>query len=881
MGLSITATFEKQGIYFAGDTLECHIRFENSQSAAAVPRDIASPALSSSGLLPQLGFGGLSSRRSSIYHAASRHSTSRPFAQRSTTAHNIGDALFPALDASSERSYGSGVAARDEDRRYSTPTGAEDGSHTLIAPPVPTAKYPGVVSTANGFSSTASMTPQQHQQDKASISPALGHSLPENNNSHNGRSDTVRQFPSSSGRKASVFGERILSGTFSERLQNNFSPTEPHRNIPSRKPSNAAPEGSLFPRLSTSSVLSTPTASLASWLPFGSRQPASDDQPVTRPGGPVSDAGSGSSFLGSLWKSLSPSLAHAQTSAEAESSIERLAIGFVEATGSLALSTSYIKPDQLGQLLKHKGTDYTAGPGIRSPPIGGGLGNRVPAASPTVHSASRTQKAIPILISSPAVLFSELELASGESQTFSIKVQLPQALPPSFRGRVSCITYDLVVVAKRNMLESSAFVVRIPFRVMAHVAEEAKPYSFGQPLRMPPDSIQLTFREAAPVSTPRNASPSPLVEDSGLPHLPSDAEMADESSVGASERENSVDELYEQLADSLFLRRCIDDVEQPAKSLESDEGHISSADSQDSTNVEETIKRNLLRVCQRRAPVEFTLSQGGRAVASIWLPRRTYQLGDMLTGRVHLHASRPCIYQVSIWLESVETIQDQFASFDSERNQELTRKIYAEHHQFCRCTNTLGFALASPSAAAPSFASEIMSNVWQLRVELFIGRSFERSFNDLALSATTPFPPLRHQQANSAYSRNALQPQSPPSPPAPLSPPPSDSGLPAANSRPSRARSSTIAESCAQRIAVSADKQLPPRLSIATDDRKASEFLLPRAPSITMRRRYDAVHEVPVQTLSCTVAVQMHPPPSRQLLPGHRDSYVVDLSKRT
>ncbi|KAJ2452972.1 Golgi membrane exchange factor (Ric1p-Rgp1p) subunit [Coemansia sp. RSA 2336] len=868
MGLSITATFEKQGIYFAGDTLECHIRFENAQSAAA-SRDIASPALSSSGLVPQLGFGGLSSRRSSIYHAASHTSASRPFAPRST-AHNTTDSMFPALDANSEHSYGSGAAAKNEDRRYSTPNGANDGSHTVVAPPVPGAKHPGIVSAAANMA-------QQQPHDR--VSSALGHSLSDNNN-HNARSDTARHLHNAGSRKTSTFGERILSGTFSERWQNSLSPTESQRNASSRKPSNAAPENSMFPRLSTSSVLSTPATSLASWLPFGSRQPDSDDPPVTRPGAPVSDAGSGSSFLGSLWRSLSPSLAHAQPDAEADDGgggggMERVAIGFVEATGSLALSTSYIKPDQLGRLLKHKGTGYTAGAGMRSPPIGGGLGNRVPVTSPTIHTASRTQKAIPILISTPAVLFSELELAPGESQTFSIKVQLPQALPPSFRGRVSCITYDLVVVAKRNMLESSAFVVRIPFRVLAHVSEEAKPYSFAQPLRMPSDSIQLTFQETAPVSTPRNASPSPLVEDSELPRLPFDAEVADESSGSADEREGSADGLYEQLAESSFLRQCVDDVELPADSPDSDEGRVSSVDSQGAADVEETIKRTMLRVCQRRAPVEFTLSQGGRPVASIWLPRRTYQLGDMLTGRVHLHAAKPCIYQVSIWLESVETIRDQFASFDCERNQELTRKIYAEHHQFCRYTNTLGFALASPPTAAPSFASEIMSNVWQLRVELFIGRSVERSFNDLVLSATTPFPPLRHQQAS--HSRSALQPQSPPLPTAPRSPlpPSSDSGLPPANSRPNRVRSSTVAESNGKRVPY---KQ---RSSIAADDRSASEFLLPRAPSITMRRRYDAVHEVAVQTLSCTVAVQMHPPPSRQLLPGHRDTYAVDLSKRT
>ncbi|KAJ2818908.1 Golgi membrane exchange factor (Ric1p-Rgp1p) subunit, partial [Coemansia erecta] len=550
--------------------------------------------------------------------------------------------------------------------------------------------------------------------------------------------------------------------------------------------------------------------------------------------------------------------------AEGEFGIEQLAIGFAEASGSLALSTSYIKPDQLGQLLKHKGTNFGAESAVRSPPIGGGLGGWV-ATSPANHSASRTQRSIPVLISSPAVLFSELALAPGESQTFSIRVQLPKVLPPSFRGRVACISYDLVVVAKRSMLESSAYVVHIPFRVLARVGSEPEPLCFGQPIRMPPNDIQLTFQESAPASTPRNASPSPVIEDSGLPDLFSDTEASDKASLESSEDSTAIEDLYRRLAQSKFLRQCIDTIEQ-----EQDTGTTEAPPESPNSHSDgdEEVTQRLENISRRRAPVEFSLSQGGRAVASVWLPRRAYLLGDMITGKVHLHAGKPGIYQVSIWLESVEAIKDQFSSYNSERNEELTRKVYAEHHEFCRSASTLSFTLATPPTAAASFSSDIVSNVWQLRIELIIGCPGSGA-SDLVLSATTPFPPNRN---------GALRFQSPPSTPISPTSPTSPTGT--ARGRQTRARSSTIAEGSAQQRLFSPPPNQLPRSPPATtlqDGESQHPALLRSAP---VRRRYDAVHEVPVQTLSCTVTVQMHPPLYKELIPGHRDSYVIDLSKR-
>ncbi|KAJ1855609.1 Golgi membrane exchange factor (Ric1p-Rgp1p) subunit [Coemansia sp. RSA 1853] len=782
-----------------------------------------------------MGFVDAHARQPTRHQVLSRKSTHR-------RANGTNDTSFPQIDDGSEYSFGSAFAP--DSRRYSSAAGTGD-----VSPAAPLSLAPEHLGIGRGREGSGSV---HNRQTGLAVFPALGESQADS---------APRQVFNPSSRKASAHGDRVLSGTFSERLAHTgFSPIEPGRQL-------------RMPRLSTSSVLSTPAASFASWLPFGARQPDTELDQLrrttysSRNDAPVSEAGSGSSFLGTLWKNISgrpnPSSQTGATS-DTDFGIEQLAIGFAEASGSLALSTSYIKPDQLGQLLKYKGTNFGAGSAVRSPPIGGGLGGWVPT-SPANPSTSRTQRSIPILISSPAVLFSELALAPGESQTFSIRVQLPKALPPSFRGRVACISYDLVVVAKRSMLETSAYVVRIPFRVLAHVGSETEILSFGQPIRMPPDDIQLTFQETAPVSTPRNTSPSPVIEDSGLPGLMSDTEASDDSPLKSTEDDAVIEDLYKQLAASTFLRQCIETVEQ-----EKDTGttNAPSETVNGDSDAEDAVKQHLDNISRRRAPVEFSLSQSGRSVASVWLPRRAYLLGDMITGKVHLYAGNPGIYQVSIWLESVETIRDQFSNYNNERNEELTRKVYAEHHGFCRSTSTLSFSLATPPTAAASFSTDIVSNVWQLRIELIIGCPGSPA-SDLVLSATAPFPPNR---------KGALQIQSPPL--TPVSPTGLTSLPATVRGRQARARSSTVAEGSAQQRIVSPPANQLLRSSLASSAYNGETQLSTSPRSVSVRRRYDAVHEVPVQTLSCTVAVQMHPPMYKELIPGHWDSYVIDLAKR-
>ncbi|KAJ2726227.1 Golgi membrane exchange factor (Ric1p-Rgp1p) subunit [Coemansia sp. Benny D115] len=525
-------------------------------------------------------------------------------------------------------------------------------------------------------------------------------------------------------------------------------------------------------RVSTGSAVSTPTTGLSSWLPFGNKnQQQQQQQPflgIHVPRRPAqsarseaagSEAGS-SGLLSSLWRNLSggsnaPSRAGTRTGTMTEDDfgIERLAIGFAEVSGSLALAAAYVKPDQLDRLLSNGGTGSAQTQGKKDHmPIGGGLGGWVP-------SGGRAQKSVPLLICPPAVLFSELILAPGDSQTYSLRIQLPADLPPSFRGRTGCIAYDLVIVAKRDMLETSAHVARIPFRVLAYVSNDGNPGNFAleRPIRMPPNSAQLTFHETASIATPRNSSPA-LVAAADEPPAQSAAPGVDAATTGGGGE-------FALLAGSELLQAALQGVEADMRADRRSVHALELDSDQQKTAAHEQSRRNIQAACQRRAPVSFALSLGTHALAALWLPRRVYQLGDMVVGRVDLHAGSLRVYHVSVWLESVEAVNTKFASYGEAQTAELTRKVVAERHAFCRSNRSLGFSLATPPAAAASFMTDVVSSVWQLRVELILSASAAAtSDSDLVLSAVSPFPPSQGGFGSTTVPVTA--PTSPTSPPA-------------------------------------------------------------------------------------------------------------------
>lgn len=847
MGLTVAATFENQGVYFAGSTLECHIRFSNERGSTVANgsnnNHFLPPASESSSHAP-------SPYNNNSRHpsATSRRFTSRYRSQRPTGTNNASEFSFPVLEHDNS-----------------------DYSESVMASPVllPNSNRSTPTTTTRRYSSASPALAKTNGHYRPSPLPSNGAVVADNLKPISpNRSNGMAVFPAINDRKLSTNTANIPPQIETPRSVHNslvgMRPGERSPSVPRRLPSSSGnnahgsreainslnhhsandtngKDRDRFPRLSTSSVLSTPSNSLTSWLPFGLKQQQLDYSPqqqipLRRPvvntvnDGTPSEAGS-TGLLSSIWKNLSGQSTPATrpntrsgtiTDSDLDFGVERLAIGFAEASGSLGLASSYIKPEQMEHLILHKGTNSSHDRQTKSPPIGGALGSWVP----TNAAGARTQNGVPLLISSPTVLFSELVMEPGESQTFSLKILLPKSIPPSFRGRAACIAYDLVVVAKRNMLESSAYVVRIPFRVLARVGTDGSLNEFpmDSPVRMQPNHSKLTFQESASVATPRNASPSLSISSNGI-------------SIKDGEDHNNGN----KLTNSAFLQKMLEyvdssDAVEPARNSSLPEQPAATGTKTTDEEEKDLSQQNIRNACWKRAPVSFSLSEDGFTLASVWLPRRVYQLGEMVTGKIEFHRGSRRVYQVSIWLESVEAVSERFANYEPERTQELTRRVSSEHHESCSHARILGFSLASQPTAAASFSSSIVSNIWQLRIELIIGR-IPSNGPDLDLSVQSQFPSFKHRPTASYKGEGPTA---------------------------GRMRSSTMVAGAAAAAAAAPPGQGMSNLSIRE-----------RA----VRKRYDAIEQLPAQTLSCTVPIQMYPSLSKASLSGHKDSFTIDLAK--
>lgn len=107
--------------------------------------------------------------------------------------------------------------------------------------------------------------------------------------------------------------------------------------------------------------------------------------------------------------------------------------------------------------------------------IGGSLGGLL--GSNELSSIKATQdiasvRSIPILTTPQSVLFVDLQLAPGESRSFTYRQRLPDSLPPTHKGRAMKISYNLTIGTQRAVKSTIQHYIRtvnIPFRVLTGV----------------------------------------------------------------------------------------------------------------------------------------------------------------------------------------------------------------------------------------------------------------------------------------------------------------------------------------------------------------------------------------------------------------------------
>ncbi|RKP37553.1 Rgp1-domain-containing protein [Dimargaris cristalligena] len=220
----------------------------------------------------------------------------------------------------------------------------------------------------------------------------------------------------------------------------------------------------------------------------------------------------------------------------------------------------------------------------------------------------------PTFSTPPSILLSDLSLLPGQSRTVTYQITLPKDLPPSFRGRSIRFNYSLVLVSQQNALNRKSHIVQVPFKVLPHIDERGglPTYDLLSPIIRMGDEAIVVDKPETPLFPPGNF--------------------------------DAID-----LQSNDFLRDVIQSTLKPTASGES---------SNDFTSEQSLSYQHAEHICRLRKRVILNLNnRAGQPVARIVLPKSTYQLGETVTGSItYLPSGAPC-FQVSVWLESEEIVR--------------------------------------------------------------------------------------------------------------------------------------------------------------------------------------------------------------------------------
>ncbi|EME48611.1 hypothetical protein DOTSEDRAFT_67597 [Dothistroma septosporum NZE10] len=331
-------------------------------------------------------------------------------------------------------------------------------------------------------------------------------------------------------------------------------------------------------------------------------------------------------------------------------------------------------------------------------------------------------KTIPLLSTPQSLLFVDLRLGPGESQSYNYRFSLPRGLPPSHRGRAIKVTYNLLLGVQRP--EGQAVKrIEIPFRVLGSYDNRGD--TLGHDLMSPYVLLQDSARTAAVAQNPTSTSGFPSFAARARPKKRKTPKQGLEDFLRYTER------LMESPKDANGVLLSPTSPTSPAglNNTSSQSRQASFADPHPA-NVKEAIdfailRSNLVNQSGERSEAQsvnrFNIARSGQPVAVLAFLRPAYRLGEAVIGIVDFtapaSASSAPIYSVLIELESAEQIDPSLALRSSHSINRVTRKVHASTRENSLFARQISFNLAVPANAAPTFETTGVSLTWRLRVE--------------------------------------------------------------------------------------------------------------------------------------------------------------------
>ncbi|KAI7897201.1 reduced growth phenotype protein 1 [Mucor mucedo] len=370
------------------------------------------------------------------------------------------------------------------------------------------------------------------------------------------------------------------------------------------------------------------------------------------------------------------------------SSTEHLLCGFAQVVGSFVADANLINLNEFDPLKLYNMYNPQGG-------FSGGGGGLMVAKSNSPLDA----RTLPVFSTPPSILFVDLDLAPGETKKFSYKIQLPNDIPPSHRGKAIRFNYYLMVgtqrapsMIKQPSLPTQGQVVQIRFRVLNHVSEDgSRPiYDLMNPV--------IQYKDEATVDEFENKQK--IKKKKSVQHLEERKAFMD-----------YVDELFENSTKNTMIHEIT--------RRESDAYEERNAD--DQSAMEGSCSQVVSRITHRSRKAMYDICKNNQRVAKLHLIKTAHRLGEPVIGVLDFSEAILSTYKISIFLESSESVENSIALRTPQHISRVSRKTHSDFHSFCLDNKRLSFSLPIPATASPEFQTTGVSLEYFLKFEFITG----------------------------------------------------------------------------------------------------------------------------------------------------------------
>ncbi|KAI9298093.1 Rgp1-domain-containing protein [Neoconidiobolus thromboides FSU 785] len=297
-------------------------------------------------------------------------------------------------------------------------------------------------------------------------------------------------------------------------------------------------------------------------------------------------------------------------------------------------------------------------------------------------------KLFPVYSTPPSVLFCDITLEPGESVIYDYEIQLPENLPPSYRGKSARFLYYLILGTQQGEITLEPNVVQLPFRLFNTKNEygESSIYNLLQPeLIYSDDAIVKNNQDKIKIKKYQTSVNTNIQEfiNNGL------------KSLNLDEEEEDLD-LENELQFNML-------------------------------DIESQCLKAVHQLTRRTKPINYTISKDDTIIGKLYLKKPYYRIGDSVNTIIQFVPSPVKCYQVSVTLESFETLKEGYSHHPKHRTDQMTRQILT--HQQCLLINKdrIAIDLTIPTTCTPNFETTVVELGYRLRIEFMVGERNEQN----------------------------------------------------------------------------------------------------------------------------------------------------------